>query len=100
MLIIIVSVGFGVVKPRLGDTLHKIVAVGGLYFTLSCIEANVRVMRVRGVVECLRTKHTRADVPRQRAAEAIGNVAVDHHRCSNFLLDHDSACEHYARAAS
>lgn len=45
MLIIIVSVGFGVVRPRLGATLHKVVGVGALYFLLSSVEALNRVSK-------------------------------------------------------
>lgn len=46
MLIIIVSVGFGVVKPRLGSTLHQVVGVGFVYFVLSSIESIMRVSKV------------------------------------------------------
>jgi uncharacterized integral membrane protein len=38
MLVIIVSVGFGIVKPRLGPTLPKVIAVGVGYFILSTVE--------------------------------------------------------------
>lgn len=34
MLVIIVSLGFGIVKPRLGPMLHRVVGTGGLYFVL------------------------------------------------------------------
>lgn len=47
MLVIIVSVGFGVVKPRLGSTLHKVVGVGFVYFILCSIEAVVRASKVQ-----------------------------------------------------
>lgn len=47
MLIIIVSVGFGVVRPRLGPTLHKVVGVGFVYFIISSIEGIMRVSKVR-----------------------------------------------------
>jgi hypothetical protein len=43
MLVIIVSLGFGVIKPRLGPMLHRIVGVGALYFILASIEAFIRV---------------------------------------------------------
>ncbi len=46
MLVIVVSVGFGVVKPRLGSTLHKVVGVGFVYFILSAIEGIMRVSKV------------------------------------------------------
>ena len=42
---LIVSVGFGIVKPRLGPTLHRVVGVGGLYFVLSVTEAYLRVTK-------------------------------------------------------
>ena len=45
MLVIIVSLGFGIVKPRLGPMLHRVVCVGGLFFTMSALEALLRVYR-------------------------------------------------------
>ena len=45
MLVIIVSLGFGIVKPRLGPTLHRVVGIGGLYFALASTEAYLRVMK-------------------------------------------------------
>lgn len=46
MLIIIVSVGFGVVRPRLGSTQNQVIGVGLTYFFVCCLEANVRVSKV------------------------------------------------------
>lgn len=43
MLVIIVSLGFGIVKPRLGPMLHRVVGTGGLYFVLACVESYLRV---------------------------------------------------------
>uniref|UniRef100_A0A336LKK6 CSON009979 protein n=1 Tax=Culicoides sonorensis TaxID=179676 RepID=A0A336LKK6_CULSO len=43
MLVIIVSLGFGIVKPRLGPMLHRVVCVGGLYFVLACYESYSRI---------------------------------------------------------
>jgi hypothetical protein len=43
MLVIIVSLGFGIIKPRLGPMLHRILGVGALYFILATVEAFVRV---------------------------------------------------------
>ena len=43
MLVIIVSLGFGIVKPRLGPTMHKVLGVGLLYFVLASIEAYLRI---------------------------------------------------------
>ncbi|XP_023298268.2 transmembrane protein 87A [Lucilia cuprina] len=45
MLVIIMSLGFGIVKPRLGPMLHRVVGVGALYFLLACVESYLRVMR-------------------------------------------------------
>uniref|UniRef100_T1IML1 GOST seven transmembrane domain-containing protein n=1 Tax=Strigamia maritima TaxID=126957 RepID=T1IML1_STRMM len=47
MLIIIVSLGFGIVKPRLGPLLHRVVGVGALYFILSLVEGLMRVLGIR-----------------------------------------------------
>ena len=46
VLVIIVSVGFGVVKPRLGATLNQVIAVGILYFIFCAIEGLTRVSKV------------------------------------------------------
>ncbi|XP_033100534.1 transmembrane protein 87A-like isoform X4 [Anneissia japonica] len=43
MLVIIVSMGFGITKPRLGPQLHRVIGVGFLFFLLSAIEACLRV---------------------------------------------------------
>jgi len=43
VLVVIVSMGFGIVKPRLGQTLHKVLAVGTLYFVVAAIEGCMRV---------------------------------------------------------
>ena len=50
MLVIIVSLGFGIVKPRLGPTLHRVVGIGGLYFALASTEAYLRVMKPKNDV--------------------------------------------------
>ena len=42
MLVVIVSLGFGIVKPRLGPTLHKVVGIGGLYFAVASVDAYLR----------------------------------------------------------
>lgn len=48
MLVIIVSIGFGIVKPRLGPTLHKVLFVGALYFILGSIEGSMRALQPMG----------------------------------------------------
>ncbi|KAI1295467.1 Transmembrane protein 87A [Halotydeus destructor] len=45
MLVIIVSLGFGIVKPRLGPMLHRVVCLGGLYFVLGSLEALLRIYK-------------------------------------------------------
>uniref|UniRef100_A0A1W7R9E5 Transmembrane protein 87A n=1 Tax=Hadrurus spadix TaxID=141984 RepID=A0A1W7R9E5_9SCOR len=47
MLVIIVSLGFGIVKPRLGPLLHRVVGVGALYFILSAIEGCLRSLKMK-----------------------------------------------------
>uniref|UniRef100_A0A1A9W1R5 GOST seven transmembrane domain-containing protein n=1 Tax=Glossina brevipalpis TaxID=37001 RepID=A0A1A9W1R5_9MUSC len=47
MLVIIMSLGFGIVKPRLGPMLHRVVGVGTLYFILACVESYLRVMHAK-----------------------------------------------------
>ncbi|RNA00203.1 transmembrane 87A-like isoform X2 [Brachionus plicatilis] len=44
MLVIIVSLGFGIVKPRLGPMMQKIVTVGALYFVFSLIDGIFRIL--------------------------------------------------------
>lgn len=46
VLIIIVACGYGVVKPRLGNTMNQVLMVGGLYFLLCAIEGLTRVSMV------------------------------------------------------
>ncbi|KAI4462691.1 lung seven transmembrane receptor [Holotrichia oblita] len=45
MLVIIVSLGFGIVKPRLGAALHRVVGVGLLYFFLASYESYLRITK-------------------------------------------------------
>lgn len=45
VLIIIVSVGFGVVKPRLGSTMNKVFAIGICYFLLCSVESLSRASK-------------------------------------------------------
>lgn len=48
MLVIIVSLGFGIVKPRLGPAFHKVLCVGGVYFILGSIEGCMRALKPKG----------------------------------------------------
>uniref|UniRef100_A0A1A7Z2K2 Transmembrane protein 87A n=1 Tax=Iconisemion striatum TaxID=60296 RepID=A0A1A7Z2K2_9TELE len=43
VLVIIASLGYGIVKPRLGALLHRVVAVGLLYLIFSVVEGILRV---------------------------------------------------------
>uniref|UniRef100_UPI00358E77CD transmembrane protein 87A-like isoform X2 n=1 Tax=Myxine glutinosa TaxID=7769 RepID=UPI00358E77CD len=43
LLVIIVSLGYGIVKPRLGNTMYKVVGVGLLYMIFSAVEGVQRV---------------------------------------------------------
>lgn len=45
MLVIIVSLGFGIIKPRLGSMFHRVISIGILYFALSAIECVLRLYR-------------------------------------------------------
>ncbi|XP_041353605.1 transmembrane protein 87A-like [Gigantopelta aegis] len=42
MLVIVVSLGFGIVKPRLGQTFHKVLCVGVAFFVLASLEGCMR----------------------------------------------------------
>ncbi|XP_060083799.1 transmembrane protein 87A-like [Ylistrum balloti] len=48
ILVIIVSLGFGIVKPRLGPTFRKVIGVGALYFFVSLIEGCMRQLQTKG----------------------------------------------------
>ncbi len=43
MLVIIVALGYGIVKPRLGPLKQKVFGIGILYFTLATTESLIRV---------------------------------------------------------
>ncbi|TMS21219.1 Transmembrane protein 87A [Larimichthys crocea] len=43
ILVLIVSLGYGIVRPRLGTTVHRLVAVGLLYLLFSSVEGVLRV---------------------------------------------------------
>lgn len=60
MLVIIVSLGFGIVKPRLGPTMQKVVGLGAVYFILAVIDG---VFRIMGRKEDTDNKGVLAGVP-------------------------------------
>ncbi|PAA68150.1 hypothetical protein BOX15_Mlig019358g3 [Macrostomum lignano] len=47
MLVLIVCLGYGIVKPRLGQLQHKVIAIGLVYFIFSAVESSIRAMRPR-----------------------------------------------------
>ncbi|CAF0753891.1 unnamed protein product [Brachionus calyciflorus] len=44
MLVIILSLGFSILKPRLGPRMQKVIFVGGLYFILSLVDGIFRIL--------------------------------------------------------
>ncbi|KAK1786023.1 hypothetical protein P4O66_017765, partial [Electrophorus voltai] len=48
VLVIIASLGYGIVKPRLGALLHRVVGVGLLYLSFSIVEGVLRVNSEHG----------------------------------------------------
>lgn len=69
MLVIIVSLGFGIVKPRLGPLLNRVVGTGGLYFLLASAEA------------CLRVVHPKNDPSNKTMMAAIPLAVIDASIC-------------------
>ncbi|XP_026984844.1 transmembrane protein 87B [Sagmatias obliquidens] len=44
LLVIIVSLGYGIVKPRLGTVMHRVIGLGILYFIFAAAEGVIRVI--------------------------------------------------------
>lgn len=44
LLVIIVSLGYGIVKPRLGTVMHRVIGLGFLYFIFAAVEGVMRVV--------------------------------------------------------
>ncbi|GAA6107774.1 transmembrane protein 87A isoform X2 [Tachysurus ichikawai] len=55
LLVIIVSLGYGIVKPRLGTVMHRVVGLGVLYFAFAAIEGILRITGGRDSVPSLLT---------------------------------------------
>ncbi|MCI4376697.1 hypothetical protein PGIGA_G00191390 [Pangasianodon gigas] len=55
LLVIIVSLGYGIVKPRLGTVMHRVVGLGVLYFAFAAIEGILRITGGRDSVPSLIT---------------------------------------------
>ena len=56
MLLIIVAMGFGTVKPRLGDSLGKVVAIGVVYTILAVMDGIIRARNVSLSIICFVVK--------------------------------------------
>ncbi|XP_064623727.1 transmembrane protein 87A-like isoform X2 [Lineus longissimus] len=69
MLVVIVSLGFGIVKPRLGPMLHRVIGMGALYFILGSVEA------------CLRTLRPKSDPSNQALLASIPLAVLDSAIC-------------------
>ncbi|XP_052579348.1 transmembrane protein 87B isoform X1 [Peromyscus californicus insignis] len=44
LLVIIVSLGYGIVKPRLGTVMHRVIGLGLLYLVFAAVEGAMRVL--------------------------------------------------------
>ncbi|XP_059117373.1 transmembrane protein 87B isoform X1 [Peromyscus eremicus] len=44
LLVIIVSLGYGIVKPRLGTVMHRVIGLGLLYLVFAAVEGTMRVL--------------------------------------------------------
>ncbi|CAG0885497.1 unnamed protein product [Cyprideis torosa] len=69
VLVLIVSLGYGIVKPRLGIVLHRVLYVGALYFVLALFEAYLRLNR------------SQSEVAQQAQMAAIPIALVDSFLC-------------------
>uniref|UniRef100_A0A3B3RZH8 Transmembrane protein 87B n=1 Tax=Paramormyrops kingsleyae TaxID=1676925 RepID=A0A3B3RZH8_9TELE len=47
LLVIIVSLGYGIIKPRLGTVMHRVVGLGVLYFAFAVIEGVLKITRAK-----------------------------------------------------
>ncbi|CAL1531642.1 unnamed protein product [Lymnaea stagnalis] len=65
MLVIIVSLGYGIVKPRLGQTFHKVLIVGVVFFILASIEG------------CMRALAEKADQSKQQLLPGVPLAVTD-----------------------
>ncbi|GFN84235.1 transmembrane protein 87b [Plakobranchus ocellatus] len=78
MLVIIVSLGYGIVKPRLGQAFHRVIIVGGIFFILASIEA------------CLRASADKAEQNRSQMIASVPLAVTEAIICwwiSLFLVD-------------
>ncbi|XP_038655035.1 transmembrane protein 87A isoform X1 [Scyliorhinus canicula] len=53
LLVIIVSLGYGIVKPRLGTVMHRVIGLGALYLVFAAVEGVLRITGDRRSVPVL-----------------------------------------------
>ncbi|XP_059501186.1 transmembrane protein 87B isoform X3 [Stegostoma tigrinum] len=53
LLVIIVSLGYGIVKPRLGTVMHRVIGLGALYLVFASVEGVLRITGDRRSVPVL-----------------------------------------------
>ncbi|XP_077521753.1 transmembrane protein 87A-like [Amblyomma americanum] len=55
LLVVVVSLGFGIVKPRLGPMLHRVLGLGGAYFVMASLEGCLRTLKPKNTPDRLLT---------------------------------------------
>uniref|UniRef100_A0A023G017 Putative lung seven transmembrane receptor n=1 Tax=Amblyomma parvum TaxID=251391 RepID=A0A023G017_AMBPA len=55
LLVVVVSLGFGIVKPRLGPMLHRVLGLGGAYFVMASLEGCLRTLKPKTTPDRLLT---------------------------------------------
>ncbi|XP_071464241.1 transmembrane protein 87A isoform X5 [Marmota flaviventris] len=93
-LVIIVSLGYGIVKPRLGVTLHKVVVAGALYLLFSGMEGVLRVTGPDSNNEVIKTseEHRKAlsvSTFHQHAYLGSGSIYCVYHLDNHEVQDSD-----------
>lgn len=55
LLVVVVSLGFGIVKPRLGPMLHRVLGLGAAYFVMASLEGCLRTLKPKNTPDRLLT---------------------------------------------
>uniref|UniRef100_A0A131Z305 Lung seven transmembrane receptor n=1 Tax=Rhipicephalus appendiculatus TaxID=34631 RepID=A0A131Z305_RHIAP len=55
LLVVVVSLGFGIVKPRLGPMLHRVLGLGAAYFVMASVEGCLRTLKPKNTPDRLLT---------------------------------------------
>ncbi|KAH7972296.1 hypothetical protein HPB52_010835 [Rhipicephalus sanguineus] len=53
LLVVVVSLGFGIVKPRLGPMLHRVLGLGAAYFVMASVEGCLRTLKPKNTPDRL-----------------------------------------------